>query len=162
MALNRRPSDVKTAVIAATNLAYAAGQQIGVPVEIKNAVEDSGSSGTVESISILDPAKQDAAVDILFFSQQPSTGADKAAWAPTAADLALLLGVVKVSATTPYADGAARSVGSIGNIGLKIKAEKAAPAQSNTSIWVLVVSRGTPNYGASAPTLTIRVGIDRD
>lgn len=161
MALNRRPSDVKTVAIAATNLAYAAGQQIGVPVEIKNAAEDSGSSGTIQSISIQDPAKQDAVLDIIFFDQAPSTGADKAAWAPTAADLAKILGVVKVVAAN-YSDGAAMSIGSVVNAGLKIKAGKAAPSQSNSSVWVLVVSRGTPNYGASAAKLALRVGIDRD
>lgn len=161
MALNRRPSDVKTVAIAATNLAYAAGQQIGVPVEIKNAVEDSGSSATVQSVSIQDPAKQDAAVDVIFFSQAPSAGADKAAWAPTAADLAKILGVVKIVAAN-YSDGAAMSIGSLVNAGLKVKAGKAAPSQSNSSIWALIVSRGTPNYGASAANLALLVGIDRD
>lgn len=162
MALNRRPSEVKTVSIAATTGAYVAGQQVGVPVEIQNAVEDSGSTGTIESISIQDPAKQDAAMDLIFFDQAPSAGADKVAWAPSAADLVKILGVVKVSATTPYSDGSALSVGSILNIGLKIKAWKAAANQSNSSVWVLAVARGTPNYGASAANLKLRIGINRD
>lgn len=163
MALIRKPADIKTVVIAgATTGAYAAGQQVGLPVEVKNAVLESGGIGTLLSLSVLDPAKQDAALDIILFSQAPSVGADKSNWAPTAADLTTILGVVKVSATTPYSDGTARSVGTITNLKLKLKATKVSQAQNNSSIWVLVVSRGTPNYGASAATLALQVGIDQD
>lgn len=163
MSLNRKPASIIDAVIAgAATGAYATGDQIGVPVELRNAVEDSGGSATVESISILDPAKQDAAVDAIFFSDQPSVGTDNAPWAPTAADLALICGVVKIAATTPYSDGSARSVGTVGGVSVKVKAKNATSGQSKTSLWVLLVSRGTPNYGAAAATLTLRVGIDKD
>jgi hypothetical protein len=162
MALIRLPGDLKTVVISgAATGAYASGDQIGVPVEIQNAVMDSGALAEVSSLTFHDVAKADQPVDVIFFSQQPSTGTDNAAWAPTAADLALILGAVQIP-TTAYSDGAARSVASVSNIGLKIKAGKASIAQSSKSIWVLLVSRGTPNYGAAANTLSLLVGLRQD
>ena len=162
MALNRFPADVKAIVVPGTaSGAYASGDQIGTPFEIKSAVLDSGGIATVASVAILDVAKQDQAVDIVFFSQQPSTGTDNSAWNPSAADLAMILGSAKIL-TTSYSDGSSRSVGTVGNIGLKVKPEKATASQSNTSVWGLLVSRGTPNYGASAPTLSVRIGLQQD
>lgn len=152
--LIRRPSHIYLVSVANSTGAYAAGQQIGVPVEIKNAAEASGAAATLVSIIVLDPAKTDQPVDLFFFAKQPTgSGADKVAATITAADLPFLLGAVSV---TSFKDLASVSAGMATSIGLKLK-----PLVGTTSVWMMAVARGTQNY-AGTSNLNFQVGIDRD
>jgi hypothetical protein len=160
MALGRNLALVATLGIANKAGAYAAGQQVGIPVEIKNAAEDSGACSTLQSFVVLDPAKQNQPLDVIFFSQKPASSGDGVAFNPSASDLANCLGSASILAAN-YSAFSANSVATAPNIRLKLKPSKASASQSNTSVWAVVVSRGTPAYGA-ANNLTIVLGLDKD
>lgn len=159
--LLRRPSRVIVSNIANTTGAYATGQQVGAPVELKNAIEASGGTGTLLSVTVLDPVKSDQALDIYFFSAKPTAAADKAAAAFSAADLLNCLGTVTMP-TTAYKDLNVNSVATLANIKLKLQALKTGISNSApTSVWAAVVARGTNTYTVAA-TLNIAFGIDSD
>ena len=160
MALGRNLALVTTLSIANKATAYATGQQIGLPVEIKNAAEDSSACSTLQSFVVLDPAKTNQPIDVVFFSQQPASNGDGNAFNPSAADLANGLGSASVLAGN-YSAFVSNSVGTAPNIRLKLKPAKTNRAQTNTSVWAVVVSRGTPNYGAPN-NLQIVLGLDKD
>ena len=148
-----------TAVVAVspavTAGAYTAGQNVGTVSALANAVRVAAGSGMVQLVQIADKAKQSAAIDVIFFNASPAgTYTDNTTCAPTAADLLTVVGVVSVLAGD-YSAFSANSVASKGGLGLSFK------LPSGTSLYALMVARGTPTY-ASVSDVQLRVAILQD
>jgi hypothetical protein len=143
-----------------TNI-YASGDQIGTgPSEAVNAMRTQSGLGCLESITVIDKAKQASALDLLFFDDLPTFGgSNNAAFTITDAEAQdKLLGVVNVPAAD-YKDIGANSVASIVGIGFTLRNKKAAATRPDTkSIWLGIISRGTPTY-SGASDLIIKLGI---
>lgn len=124
--------------------AYAAGQSIGGLITLGNVGHNGVTSGLLQSVIIVDKAKQNASVDVVFFSAQP-TGAgttitDKAAVAIDPADLTKIVGVVHL---TDYTSFSANSVGEGQNQTMPYNC-------SSGSLFAVIVCRGTPTYTSNA------------
>lgn len=137
--------------------AYTAGDVVGGIQEVQNAVSDNGMTGLLQTLTVLDEADQKAELDILLFSEEPDTspGADDAALALDDGDLDKLLGIVNVGASD-YTTLNGNAIAQVKNVGMMLKS-----ARGKRSIWVLIVTRGTPNYDAD-DDLRLRLGIMQD
>jgi hypothetical protein len=157
--------------------AYAAGQLVGAPNannaanygpvglgdNYVNAPYLTGNPGysdelILDSLTLMDPAAQAAALDILFFSDDPtvaggSTLADKAAFDWGTGSDQLLLGKVSLS-PADYSTINLRSVATLNNLGLGLRADAG-------KVWWYVVAQQAVTFGANkklALTLSIRRG----
>jgi hypothetical protein len=142
-------------VPAATNNAYTAGHTVGGVLTLTNVVNRTQGTATLQSLQLRDLAGQSAAIDVFFFRTSP-TVTDRTAFAPTDAQLRECLGSVSIGSGDYVAAGAGKSVATLRNIGLAMKTAAAVDAsgstisQSVTSVFAVLVTRGTPNYGANA------------
>jgi hypothetical protein len=135
---------------------YAPGDLIGGLLTFANAARIAAGSGTIQGVVMGDLAKQDAAIDIIFFSASPdgTTFTDQAALDVADADISKIIGVMKILASD-YSDFNDNSVATKASFGLPFK------LASGTSIYACLVCRGTPTY-ASASDLTPKVNIYQD
>lgn len=129
--------------------AYSAGLQLGGIMTLADVVrQDSGtgvSSCELHSVTILDGAKQDAAIDIWFFNQSPTvTSVDHGAFAMTKSNLqSQAIGAISIGTT--YSDAAAVSQSTDGvNLGKIFTI--ANTAASPTNVYAIAICRGTPTY----------------
>lgn len=129
---------------------YASGDLIGGKLTIANAARVAAGSGVIKQVRIIDKAKQNAAMDILFFYQDPSgtTFTDNAAFDLDDADIHKCFGIVKIAASD-YSDFADNSVA------VKECALAYHQGSGGTSIFAAKISRGTPTY---ASTLDVELG----
>lgn len=139
---------------------YASGDQVGTgATELTHAVRNPSNLCTLESISIVDKSKQKAALDILFFSSEPTiASANNAPLDITDAELAAkYIGKVSIAAAD-YGDLANSAVASVKAIGLVLRNKKANTQDPDKkSIWAVICSRGTPTY-TSASDLVLQLG----
>lgn len=135
---------------------YASGDLIGGLLTFANAARIAAGSGTIQGVVIGDLAKQDAAIDIVFFNANPdgTTFTDQAPLDIADADIPKIIGVMKVLASD-YSDFNDNSVATKAPFGLPFK------LASGTSIYACLVCRGTPTY-ASASDLTPKIKIYQD
>lgn len=132
---------------------YASGDQMGGINTLANACADSKGSVEVESIVVIDQAKQKAAFDVLFFESVPTlTSVDNGAFALSSAELLKCIGVVSIAATD-YADTSAQAVATKKSIALILQAIKASK-----DLYYVMVVRGTPTYVATTD-LTLKIGL---
>lgn len=143
----RRSQVEKVVTPGLSTTAYSSGDFIGVggASQITGVPYDSGGGTvTLAGVQLIDTDKQSSALDLVFFDRDPSEeSADNAAF--DIADASLLtsfVGFVNVPAANyaAFNDSSAATVKDI-NLPLKLKADSG-------SLWVAVVSRGTPTYTA--------------
>lgn len=136
---------------------YASGDQLGGINTLANAMDMDKDTGNIMSITVIDKAKQNAAFDILFFSDLPTVASsDNAPLDISDAEMASkCLGIVKVL-STDYVDLAANSVNSKYVVGLFLR----SVAGSNT-LYCVCRAAGTPTY-VSTSDLVIKIGIVQD
>jgi hypothetical protein len=135
-----------TITAGAYTAADALGDEMVIDLGIGGAVP-SHSAFVIQSISIVDYAKQSAETDILFFDDAVTPAADNAAADFTDAQLAAnFLGKVNI-ASGDYAALNDNSVATITNVGLQLK-----PATGGTDrkIYAYAVTRGTPTYASTS------------
>lgn len=136
-----------------TNI-YAAGDAVGTLQSIPYAVVN--QSGYIQSAVVIDAANQSPAIDFLLFNAAPTAAiTNNAAFTPAAADIAKLLGFIRITGTD-YASFGAGSPVAI--------AEKTLPKAINLTnsekqtLYILAYLRsGTPTFTASALTLILNV-----
>lgn len=135
---------------------YASGDLIGGKLSIANAARVAAGSGTIQGVVLADQAKQDAAIDVVFFSADPTgtTFTDQAALDVADADNLNIIGVIKILASD-YSDFNDNSNATKSSQGLPFK------LASGTSIYAALVCRGTPTY-AAATDLQLKVKIYQD
>lgn len=144
--------------------AYAAGNVVGGLLTIDNSgivrspIDEPQLSAKLSDVSVIDNANQAIDADIFLFSQAPASAMnDKAAFAPSAADLKNCVGVLHVVAADYIAAGGSAKVAAgpnQRNLNIVMKPSVAGA----TALYAVVVTRGTPTYGANA--LFVRMKFD--
>lgn len=138
--------------------AYVVGYAVGGLFTFANAVLGASSSpsqsGKILSVLISDKAKQNAALDLILFDSAPTAPTDHTAFAPSAADIAKIVGVVSITAAM-YSSFSANAAAWL-NPNLKFFL-----AAAGTSLYGILVARGTPTY-ASTSDLQLRLLISQD
>jgi hypothetical protein len=124
--------------------AYTSGDRMGTIITLTDAVRALGESATLQDIVVLDKAKQSLAMDFLFFDELPTVAsADEAAIDITDAEMEKCVGGY-VGAADQYIALANSSVATYRNIGINMK-----PIGGATNLYCVLVTRGTPTYGAA-------------
>jgi hypothetical protein len=123
--------------------AYAAGNVVGGLLTFAGMARAAGQGGVLQSALLRDKSGQNASYDLFLFDAAPATPADKTAIALSAADLAKCVGVVPFSGP---ALGAASTMGVISSAGLGLAFRLGA----GTSLYGILVTRGTPTYAGTA------------
>jgi hypothetical protein len=145
---NYREVVLTPAIVAA---AYGSGDAIGTtnPVALSNVSAQDERPAALVKVTVIDNAAQNAAIDIYLYSKKPTAPTDNAAFAPTDADSANLIGIVNVAA------GKAFSANSVQVKVMDPPLPFKTPVNSQRQIWAVVVSNGTPTY-AAVNDLTIK------
>lgn len=131
--------------------AYADGDVLFAPTEVKEAAQAAGGVTMLQSVTAIDASDQGAAFDLLFFNgASVSLGSLNAACSISDADALFHMGRVQILSSDYYDLGGCRVAGlnAIGRIML--------PLPTSRSLYVAGISRGTGTYAASA--LTLRFG----
>ena len=140
---------VVTPAIAAA--AFAANDVVGGKLTLAGAVRMEGGKGKITSIKIVDTSKQNANLLVfLFGADLAGIYADNSVEAVTAADWLKWIGTIKILAT----DYEQMANASLVDLGFEIDVKVAA----GTTLYGLIVTTGTPTYGANALQLTFGVG----
>lgn len=151
-------SDGLVAVLTPTisTSAYAAGDVVGAPLEIVGAAQNTKGLAILRTAVVLDKSNQKVALDILFFDQDPgSVGADNAALTLSSTQLDMLVGRLSVAAGDYTTLTAATNAEATKLLELMLPTKA-----KSTSLWVLVVSRGTPTY-ATTSSLSLKLIMER-
>lgn len=132
-----------------TNDAYSAGDVIGGLMTI--AVPGSVGGGVINSIMLVDDGNEGAVLTLYLFDATPSTIADDAAFAPTAADLKKMIGAVS------YGAGDYTTINSL-KYAFKEDINLIFQADGASNLYGYVACTATPTY-ASGKTLVFRFSI---
>ena len=130
--------------------AYIANDAVGGLLTFANAARVSGGGGVIKNVIILDDAGQDVAMELWLFSGTFTAMADNAPWAPSEADLRLLLGIA--ASGTWYAAGTPSAA--------RIEVSQRYDC-AGTSLFGQLITRGTPTF-AAADDVTIIIGLLQD
>lgn len=132
-----------------TNI-YASGDFMGTIQEIKSAFAKAENPiSKLVSLAVVDNSNSKAAFDILFFESLPTiASADNAAIDVTDLNIAKCIGYISVAGAdyiTVDGTGDPNSIATVKNINLELKGTSAS-----TSLWAVLISRGTPTYLAGS------------
>jgi hypothetical protein len=140
-----------------TNI-YASGDLVGTKLTLSNALRAQTGRGRIVSVTLVDQAKQSAALDVVFFNANPSgtTFTDNAALDVADADALKYAGHVSIVAGNyaAFADNSAATV-VVSGAGIQVT------ATDSSTLYACLVSRATPTY-AAATDLQLTVGIVQD
>ncbi len=132
--------------------AYSSGDYVGtsgVAMDF-NVARIAGKDLYIDTITIVDKAKQDKALEIWFFNADPTPPADNAAWDITDAHALFGVGVVPLPAAN-YADNVSNSIVTV-NTKLHVM-----PTGASTHIYAVLIARDTPTYANGDLQVTIAV-----
>lgn len=139
--------------------AYSNGDVLGGKMVLANAARISGGTATLTNIEVIDNAQQNAPIDVLIFSEDPTSGTytNQVAFAYDNSDMAKSAAQVSITAGmyTNFGNGSRATSALLGYV---VKAGSIAPG---TSLWVILVIRGAANYTA-INNLTIKLGFYRN
>ena len=143
--------------VVSTTPAYTAGDSIGGKLTLTKIVDPRKSinatpsavptffgSGIIQSIVLVDQAKQSLAVDILFFNSDPSatTFTDNAVLDVADADLLKAIGHVSILAAD-YTALNDNSLATKTNLGIAFN------TTGSTTLYAAIIARGTPTFAAT-------------
>ena len=132
--------------------AFSANDVVGGKLTLANAVRVAAGSGKLDSLLLVDASKQNAPLTIfLFKADLAGAYADNAAEAVTGADWLKCIGQIDILATD-YKQWSNASLVALGGLDLDVF------AAAGTTIYGLIVTTGTPTYGANALQLTFGFG----
>jgi hypothetical protein len=137
--------------------AYATGDLLFQANKLEKSVLNGKGFAYVREIVVLDSANQKAALDLIFFNEDPgSLGTLNSAIDLSAAQLAKMIGLVSI-ASADYVTLKANT----NAIATKIVADLLLPAVATSKdLWVAGISRGSPDY-AAATDLTFKFMMER-
>ena len=141
--------------------AYAAGDLIGGKLTFSNAVLSSLRHAEVVGATLADASKQNADIDLVLFSADPTstTFTNDAAFAVHANDLSKIVAVVKFRASPDYVSFSANSVAVVDTVAKRFRST--GSSSPFDAIFGALVSRGTPTY-TSTSALTVGITIWQD
>lgn len=132
--------------------AYTAADAVGGLLTFADATAKAGHTGVIQSVTIIDEAKQSAGLELALFDTTFTPTADNATFAPSDAVILTCIGIIPI---TTYYDFSVNSVGMAENIGLAFKTSGSA------NLFGQLLTRGTPTYAATND-LTVKLGILQD
>lgn len=125
---------------------HAAGDVLAATQELAGAVSTSGGAAVLHSIVLNDKDDQGLGIDVVFLKTNVSIGTENAAVSISDTNADEVLGIVSVSAADFIDLGGCR-VATVRSIGLPVEA-----GSGSTSIYVALITRGTPTHTASGIT----------
>jgi hypothetical protein len=137
--------------------AFTLGDFVGGKLTLTNAGRVAGGSGIIQSLSIVDSAKQAVALRVyLFKADLAGTYADNAVESFTAADMLKLIDVIDVLSTDweTLANVSVTKAETLRGLGIPFK------ITTGTSLFALIRTLGTPTYTANC--LQVTFGLLRD
>ncbi|MCR4341026.1 MAG: hypothetical protein NUW01_14185 [Gemmatimonadaceae bacterium] len=134
--------------------AYAAGDALGGLLTFEGATRQENLTALLLGVTILDLAKQDAQFDLVLFNQTFTPTTDNAAFDPTDADLAHVIGHVQIAAAD-YADFNDSSIATVTGVNLPIH------VTGSVNLYGQLVNRSTPTY-ATTSDLTVILYLMQD
>lgn len=142
--IDAKKTSVATATPTISTSAYTSGYQMGGILTFANMVRVSGSTAVMMSVQIVDGSKQNAQLSLFLFNASPTiTSSDQQAFAMTTANLkSQCIGTVEIAATN-YSSLSANSIATVAAIAMPYKL-------AATSLFGVLVSRGTPTYASSS------------
>jgi len=152
-----------TKPITTTAGAYALEDQIGQLQTLVGAADHKHQALKIESITVVDTEQQKSDLLILFFSKAPTiTSTDNNTLAISDAELqAKLIGAIRVY-SAEYQDVVGSSVAVVQYPDIQVHPQDVpSGANEGQDLYMLVLSKGTPTYGASSTALTVHVGVSR-
>ena len=157
-----RSDYVVTPTVTASS-AYAAGNAVGGLITIANSAGVKGPIGqadlsaVLKSFVMIDKANQKKAYTLFLFNDLPTTPVDKTAYAPTAADLLKLIGVLNIAAADWVTINSLAYLSGPTYQNLGIVCKPAAIANGGTMYGALITgTSGTPTF-ASTSDLQLRL-----
>jgi hypothetical protein len=153
-------SKVVSPTITTTASAYTSGDVVGGVLTLSDAMRKVDGTGLLQSISVIDGANQKAALTILLFNANPSAGTytDNGAcpsFVTNSADRAKLIRKINI-AGSDY-----ETIGSIA-VAEITAISKHVSASGSKHLYAIIVTTGTPTYGANSTDLVVRFGFLRD
>lgn len=141
--------------------AHAAGDQMSIAITIPEIALSSGGVFKIDTICVVDQAKNSQPFDILFFDAAPTiASALNAALDISDAEMvAKCIGRARLLAAD-FSTLANSSVATV-NPGIKLKAANASVALANRDIFCVLQAQGTNTY-TSASDLRIRLDVTQD
>jgi len=141
---------VATATPTVSTTAYASGDVIGAKLTFANIGRVAAGTGLIQDVTILCKSAQTFACDLVLFKADPtnSTFTDNAALAVHASDLPNVIGAIPISTWTNLGTPSIAQASQL--------ARAYALASGVTSMFGVLVSRGTPNL-ASTSDITVVV-----
>jgi hypothetical protein len=134
--------------------AHAAADTVFQPIELPD-ITLAGGCAIITSVVLIDYDDQGAEIDILFFDQPPTVGANNAAFNLSDSDAGHVIGYVAVD---DYLNLANNQIGQETNLGIVIK-----PTPNNSgagrSVWIAGLTPDTPTYAGGR--LTLKIGVLR-
>lgn len=125
--------------------AYSANDAVGGLLTFSNAARASGGSIVIDAITIVDKSQQDPTLELLLFDQTFTNVADNAAFDPTDADLANVIGIIPFTVWYDFADN---SVTTRAGLGLSCKL-------AGTDLFGQLVTRTAPTLSATSDIIVI-------
>jgi hypothetical protein len=126
-----------------TSAAYATGDTMGFPFVLSDVFYATPKSILLETVVLVDAAKQAPSCELVLFYSTFTETADNAAFAPTDADAAKILAVVPISTWYSY------SVNSVAvESGLGLSIPRHTSSGSTRNLYGQLVSRGSPTFVA--------------
>lgn len=134
--------------------AYTSGDNVGGLLALTGATRLPNTTSMLTSVHVRDNANQAAALSILLFSSDPSTGAtitDNAAFVYGTTSFTKQIGIINVAALdyTVFNNKASASLTGLNRICTSV---------GSSILYAVVVTTGTPTYAANATTLYIDFG----
>jgi hypothetical protein len=144
-----------TAVPTLDTNAYAANDRVGSIMTFTPNIGITAPEFTIQSIALIDGAKQSIEADVLFFNASPTVAsADNAAIDISDAEMAAKF----VGSTTIYASDykalANNSAATVRNVGLSLK------TTASNSFYAVLVTRGAPTYAVDSLKFVVTVVAD--
>lgn len=131
--------------------AYATGNTCGALLTFANATRIALGSGVIQAVTLNSKSNQTFALDVVFLTSTPgsSTITDKTAIAINTADFDKVIGSVAMGSWTSLGTPSVALYTSV-NLPFKLP--------SGTSLFAVIVSRGTPTFTATSDlSLTVRI-----
>lgn len=145
MSATARSTEIETSAAA-----YTSGDTVGSVKTLSDVALSTKECTLLQTLVVIDKANQKKAIDILFFDTAPTVGADNEANALSSADLANSVGRISVVAAD-YATHNSNAEATLRGVGLEMQC-----AGKKTDLYMVVIAKDTPTYGAGTTQLIVK------
>lgn len=138
-------SNVVIPTIVVSTGIYAVNDVVGGEITLTGALRAADSTGVLQSVLIKDNSNQKAPLTLLFFNENPAgTFTDNGACPDLTADLSKIVRKVNIAAID-Y-----ETIGTVAIADVSAVAKMVKAGTSSGDLWLVIVTTGTPTYGATS------------